>query len=114
MTDVDVLFSGVPVSSFEAAVEWYGQLFGRSCDVVVHESEVMWRLAEAAWLYLVEDRERAGHTLVTLCVADLDQALDELMSRGVECGAVESVGEAGRKATMVDGDGNSISFIEVH
>jgi predicted enzyme related to lactoylglutathione lyase len=114
VTEIDILFSSVPVADFDAAVQWYGQLFGRDCDVVVHDSEVMWRLADSAWLYVIEDAERAGHTLVTFCVSHLDRALSELAFRGIECGDVEAVGVAGRKATVQDADGNSISFIEVN
>ncbi|HEY2215320.1 MAG TPA: hypothetical protein VGH31_09710 [Acidimicrobiales bacterium] len=113
MTDIEILFSGVPVSNFDAAVDWYSTLFGRDCDVVVTDSEVMWRLADSAWLYVIEDAERAGHTLVSLCVSDLDQTLDDLKLRGVESGPVVAVGDAGRKATIQDADGNSMIFIEV-
>jgi hypothetical protein len=114
VTDIDILFTGVPVSNFDAAVRWYSRLFGRECDVVVHESEVMWRLADAAWLYVIEDAERAGHSLVALRVSDLDQALSELSARGIECGNAAHVGVTGRKSTVEDADGNSISFIEVN
>lgn len=114
MTDVDILFSSIPVSNFDAGVEWYERLFGRSCDVVVHETEVMWRFSDSAWLYVIEDAARAGFTVVTLRVLDLDQTLGELAARGLECGAVESVGVSGRKSTIHDADGNAIAFIEVN
>jgi hypothetical protein len=29
MTDIGVLFAGVPVTDFDAAVRWYAQLLGR-------------------------------------------------------------------------------------
>ena len=113
MTNIDVLFCSVPVSSIDDGAQWYSKLFGRDCDIVVNEREVMWRLADSAWLYVIEDTERAGNTLVTLCVGDLDQALTDLRSRGLESGSIEIVGEAGRKATLNDPDGNAISFIDV-
>jgi predicted enzyme related to lactoylglutathione lyase len=114
MIEIQVMFSSVPVSNFDAAVEWYGRLFGRDCDVVVHDTEVMWRLADAAWLYVIEDAERAGQTVVALSVSDLDQARSELTLRGIECGVVEIVGDGGRKSTIEDADGNLISFIQVN
>ena len=73
----------------------------------------MWRLAEPAWLYVVVDPGRAGHTLVTLSVGDLDATLAELAARGIEAHTVEDVGDAGRKATVLDPDGNSVAIIEV-
>lgn len=113
MTEVDVLFAGVPIADIEAAASWYAQLLGRSADVVVTSDEVMWRFADGAWLYIIEDRERAGRTLVTLCVADLDRTLAEINGRGISSGSVEIVGDSGRKSVIIDPDGNSLSFIEV-
>jgi predicted enzyme related to lactoylglutathione lyase len=113
VTDIDIMFCAVPVTDFDSAVDWYSRLFGRDCDVVVHDSEVMWRIADAAWLYVLADAPRAGQTVVTLCVGNLDQALAELASRDIESGEIELVGDHGRKAIIQDADGNSISFIEV-
>jgi hypothetical protein len=103
MTDIGILFAGVPVTDFGAAVLWYAQLFGRPADIIVKDDEVMWRFADAAWLYVIGDQERAGRALVTLCVTDLDQTVADIAGRGIACG----------KATFTDADGNSLAFIEV-
>jgi hypothetical protein len=95
------------------AVAWYTRLLGRPADIVPNDDEVMWRLADAAWLYVVRDARRAGHALVTLCVADLDLAVAGIAARGITGGPVEIIGDAGRKATFTDDEGNAISFIEV-
>jgi predicted enzyme related to lactoylglutathione lyase len=113
VTDIGILFAGVPVTDFGAAVLWYAQLFGRPADIIVKDDEVMWRFADAAWLYVIGDQERAGRALVTLCVTDLDQTVADIAGRGIACGAIELVGDAGRKATFTDADGNSLAFIEV-
>jgi predicted enzyme related to lactoylglutathione lyase len=113
MTDIEVLFAAVTVADLDAAVAWYGRLFGRPADIVPNDNEVMWRLADAAWLYVVRDEKRAGHALVTLCVADLDQAIADIAARGIAGGPVEIIGDAGRKATFTDAEGNAVSFIEV-
>ncbi len=113
MPDVDVLFAGVAVADFDAAVAWYTRLLGRPTDIIVTDNEVMWRFADAAWLYVVGDRERAGHALVTLSVADLDKTIAEIAARGITGGPAEYVGDAGRKASFTDTDGNSLAFIEV-
>jgi hypothetical protein len=113
MIDVDILFTPIPVREFEAARDWYRRLIGRTEDVVAHDEEVMWRLADPAWLYVVRDDERAGHALVTLCVPDLEQAIDDLGSRGITAGPIEAIGTAGRKALVTDLDGNCVAFIEV-
>ncbi|MCW2491784.1 MAG: hypothetical protein JWN47_1148 [Frankiales bacterium] len=113
MTDIDILFAGMRVRDFEAARAWYSKLFGRPADVVVTNDEVMWRFADAAWLYVIGDEQRAGACLVTLCVSDLDRALTDISARGITSGPVEVIGDAGRKAVITDPDGNSVSFVEL-
>jgi hypothetical protein len=57
---MEVLFASVPVTDLRAALVWYGELFGRSADIVPNKNEVMWRVAGNGWLYVIEDPERAG------------------------------------------------------
>ena len=113
MTDVEVLFAAVTVADLDRAVAWYARLFGRPADIVPNDNEVMWRLADAAWLYVVRDEKRAGHALVTLCVADLDQAVADIAARGITGRLAQIIGDACRKATFTDAEGNTVSLIEV-
>jgi len=92
---------------------WYEQLFGRPADIVPNEYEVMWRVAGNGWLYVIEDPNRAGRTVVTISVSDLDQFVADLASRGISAGPIEAVGDAARKANVLDADGNVISWIQV-
>ena len=111
--NADVLFVGLAVSDFDRAVRWYEQLFGRPPDVVAHEHEVMWSVVAGGWAYVLRDPERAGHSILTMAVNDLDAAVKELSERGLTTSAVENVGDAGRKAIFSDPDGNLVSLIEV-
>jgi predicted enzyme related to lactoylglutathione lyase len=110
---IEVLFASVPVTDLHVAIAWYEQLFGRDADVVPNENEVMWRVADSGWLYVIEEPQRAGGTVVTIAVSDLDQFVIDLAGRGICAGPLETVGDAGRKANVVDGDGNVISWIQV-
>ncbi|HUC38239.1 MAG TPA: VOC family protein [Acidimicrobiales bacterium] len=110
---MEVLFASVPVTALQASMGWYQQIFGRPADIVPNKSEVMWCVAGNGWLYVIEDPERAGRTLVTISVTDLDQFVADLASRGISAGPVEAVGDAGRKASVADADGNVISWIQV-
>jgi predicted enzyme related to lactoylglutathione lyase len=110
---MEVLFASVPVADLRAAMSWYEQLFGRSADIVPNENEVMWCVAGNGWLHVIEDPGRAGGTVVTISVNDLDQFVADLTIRGISVGPIEAVGKAGRKANSVDSDGNVISWIEV-
>ena len=110
---MEVLFAGVPVRELAPAMEWYGRLFGRSPDLMPHEHEVMWRVSEGGWLYVIQDPARAGKALVTIAVADLDSETAELAKREIYFGSIKPVGDAGRKAGVDDPDGNSIALIQV-
>jgi catechol 2,3-dioxygenase-like lactoylglutathione lyase family enzyme len=109
----EVLFAGVPVADFAAARAWYERLLGRPPDLVPHETEVAWQLAEAGWIYVVLDAQRAGRALVTLIVEDLDGRLGDMGARGVACGPVETLGSGVRRAEVADPEGNRIAFGEV-
>src|ERR1700679_2608674 len=82
LMDVEIAFTGVPVRDLSSGRDFFERIFGRAADVEVAADEVMWRVAETAWLYVVVDAVRAGHGLVALSVADLDAALGELPTRG--------------------------------
>src|SRR3954467_14083804 len=110
---MEVLFACVPVADLKAARVWYERVFGRAPDIVPNESEVMWHVAGNGWLYVIEDAARAGSTVVTISVSDLDRFVGDLADRGVTVGRIEAVGDAARKAVAVDDDGNAISWIQV-
>jgi catechol 2,3-dioxygenase-like lactoylglutathione lyase family enzyme len=110
---IEVAFTGVPVSDLRRGRDFFERLFGSPPDVLVNENEVMWQVADAAWLYVVVDPARAGHALAALSVPDLDAALEDLASRDIEPAIVEQPGPAARKATLRDPDGNSVAIIEV-
>jgi predicted enzyme related to lactoylglutathione lyase len=107
------VFAGVPVADFERAVPFYERLFGRPADVIPHETEVMWELAGAGWVYVVADPERAGNALVTLLVDDLDERLRELAARGIEAGALKTLGNGVRTVAIIDAEGNRVQLGEV-
>ena len=112
VVDVEIAFTGIPVRDLPSSRDFFERIFGRAADVEVAVNEVMWRVAETAWLYVVVDPGRAGNGLVALSVADLDAALAELSGRGISPARVEAVG-GGRKATVLDPDGNSVAIMQV-
>ncbi|MGH9018149.1 MAG: VOC family protein [Acidimicrobiales bacterium] len=109
----DVLFAGVATTDLPRALPWYAALLGRPADIVVHDGEVMWKVADAGWLNLFADGAMAGGAVVTVAVPDLDAALAEIAGRGLARPAVETIPGARRKAPFVDADGNTITLIEV-
>ncbi len=110
---MEVLLASVPVSALPAALDWYELLFGRPADIVPNDGEAMWCVAGNGWLYVIEDPGRAGMTIVTISVDDLDRLVRELSERGITAGPVEAVGDEGRKSEVRDPDGNVITCIQV-
>lgn len=111
--DVEVAFIAVPVSALAIALEFFERLFGRAPDIVPNDEEVMWRLTDSAWLYVLADAAHAGHATATLSVSDLDATLAELAARAIRPERMEQVGPAERKATLRDPDGNAVALIQV-
>jgi len=112
--DVEVAFIGLPISTLATGRRFFERLLGRPADIEVTIDEVMWRLADSAWLYIVVDPARAGNGLAALSVGDLDATLAELGTRGIEPVSVEVVDGGARKATVLDPDGNTVAIIEVN
>ena len=111
--DVEVLFSGMAVSDFAASQAWYERFLARPADVIAHENEVMWRVTDTGWLYIVRDTDHAGNGIVAMAVSDIEAATSALAARDVLTGPIEPEGDAGRKAVARDPDGNEIAIIEV-
>ena len=110
---IDVLFAGIPVAELEPAIDWWGRFLGRPPDMTPNASERTWQLTDDGWIYVVEDRERAGNGLTTLIVDDLDGRIRELSERGIETGDVEQLNENTRTVMLADPDGNRIQLGEV-
>ena len=110
---MDLLFAGLAVAAFPRALEWYVRFFGRDPDVVVHDREVMWRVAGSGWLYVVEDAARAGRGLVAISVSDLVGEVDRLAAQGIANGGIRPEGDAARKAVVTDPEGNSIALLDI-
>lgn len=104
------LYGGVPVRDCDVAWAWYERFFGREPTYRVHQTEVIWELAPHRSLYVVQDVERAGRSLFTVFVDDLDAALADIAARGIEPAEIHDYGNGVRKADFVDPDGNTIGL----
>jgi catechol 2,3-dioxygenase-like lactoylglutathione lyase family enzyme len=107
---VPELFAGLPVADHALASAWYERLLGEPPFMRPHERESVWRLEEHAWVYVVEDPDRAGNGLLTVLVDDLDAQIAELAGRGVTTDPIESIPGKVRTAEIRDPDGNRIKF----
>jgi hypothetical protein len=103
-------FAGVAVAELGPVQRWYELLFGREPDLIPNEREAAWQLSEGGWIYLVEDAERAGRSLITLLVDDLDAELAAIGGRGIEPESRETIPGAVRKAELTDPAGNLVTL----
>jgi catechol 2,3-dioxygenase-like lactoylglutathione lyase family enzyme len=108
---VSFTFVGLAVADYAAAYEWYVRLLGRVADMFPHEKESVWRLTPTSSMYLVEDRSRAGHALMTLALDDLD-AYERRLRDGGFSFSEETDGSAPRRLVVRDNDGNTLTFFQ--
>ena len=88
---LSVFFAGVAVRDYQVACSWYERLFGRAPDMLPNEIEAAWRFSDTSWMYLIVDPKRAGNTLLTLIIDDLDQRVAILDERGFKATEIEDV-----------------------
>jgi predicted enzyme related to lactoylglutathione lyase len=110
---INVLFAGIAVSDLDAAVDWYERLLDSPPDMAPNERERAWRLTDECWIYVLADADRAGGSLFTVMVDDLDARIAGFAERGIEVDEIETISERTRKAVISDPDGNEIGFGEV-
>lgn len=83
------IFAGIPVRDFGRALDWYRRLLGADPTFHPHDLEAVWQLAEGRYVYIVEDRDRAGGALSMIWVDDPDAEVARIAERGVEPTDVE-------------------------
>ena len=102
------LFAGIAVSDYGRALDWYERLLGAPPSFQPHDTESVWTLAEHGHLYVLLDPDRAGHSLATLFVEDVDAFVEAAAERGVDPARRETYGNGVRKVTFRDPDGNEL------
>lgn len=103
------LFAGVRVRDFQAARAWYEQLLGEP-TFFPHPTEAVWTLADDRSVYVVEHPDRAGNSLVTIFLDDLDAQIAAIAGRGLQPYEHETYSSGVRKVIYRDPDGNELGF----
>lgn len=103
------LFAGVRVRNFQAARAWYERLLGEP-TFFPHATEAVWTLAEDRSVYVVEDADAAGKSVVTIFLDDLDARVTAIATRGLEPDERETYSNGVRKVLYRDPDGNELGF----
>jgi catechol 2,3-dioxygenase-like lactoylglutathione lyase family enzyme len=106
----DVILAGVAVADIEAAIGWYGKLLGRTHDERPMKEAAEWRLATGGSIQLILDKARAGKSMTTIAVSDIDKLVTDLGARGVTTKASAAGSGPYRLAQVQDPDGNLLTF----
>ena len=104
------LFAGIPVSDYDAAVDWYSRLLGAQPSFIPNATEAVWELAEHRYVYVDAHAESAGPAMHTVFIDDLDGTVSSISARGIDPVDEETYSNGVRKVTYRDADGNQVSF----
>lgn len=102
------LFAGVAVADVHRSIAWFDRFLGMT-SFAPNESERVWSLSEQCHLYVELAPVRAGGSLVTLFVEDLEAFTADAARHGVHPESREAYDNGVKKANYRDPDGNHIS-----
>lgn len=105
------LIAGVPVTDLDAGIDWYTRFFGREPDMRAGD-EILWDVLEHATLFIEPNPAQAGAGRITFAVTGLDALLEHLASQHIDHEPIETYANGVRHVTILDPDGNAISFAE--
>jgi hypothetical protein len=81
---VNRVLAGVAVADVDAALPWYERLFGRPADALPMAGLAEWHVPAGGVVQLVANAERAGRSLLTLDLDDLERDLARVATNPVE------------------------------
>ena len=103
------LFAGLRVRDYHAARPWYDRLLGEP-TFFPNNTEAVWTLAEDRSVYVVEEPDGAGSSVVTIFVDDLDAHVAAIAARGLDPDERVTYANGVRKVLYRDPDGNELGF----
>jgi predicted enzyme related to lactoylglutathione lyase len=107
------VLAGVAVADVDAALPWYERLFGRTADELPMAGLAEWHIPSGGVVQLVASAERAGRSLVTLDLDNLERELAAMQGRGLDAGALDdTTSDKVLIATAIDPEGNAITLVE--
>ena len=108
---IDYLYAAIVVTDIDASKDFYAKVIGRLPDDTPMDTLVQWRGFSNAGIQLFKDGAKAGNSMMTIVVSDVDETALSLKKHGIELGKVQK-GAFGKIAQLSDPDGNLIFFAE--
>jgi hypothetical protein len=107
---VDKVYAVISTGHLDQSKEWYTRFFGRAPDLHPMAEVYEWYVG-AGGVQLVDDATRAGQSMLTVIVPDLEDCRRALQSRQLTLGS-SSGGDFARIAQITDVDGNQVTLAQ--
>ncbi len=107
---IETIFAQVSCSQLENSVEWYAKLFGKPPLRRPMTGLAEWQITESAEVQLYEQKENAGHSVLTIGVLPLEAERLRLEEAGLKCGPIEEAKDF-FIMRMRDPDQNLVVFV---
>ena len=106
------VLSGIAVADHEESIAWYARLLGRPADRNPMDGLAEWQVTGSGAIQLIHDPDRAGNSLLTLAMDDLEAYVAALSERGLAPGEINT-GMVSRFASITDPKGNTTTLVEL-
>lgn len=109
----EAIYAAIAVADIERSITWYSKLFGRNVDQRPMKEAAEWRLTSdgGGGVQLVLDPKRAGQSMVTVGLKDLERTIQEVKTRDIELKRIDATGPF-VLAQVSDPDGNVLTFAQ--
>ncbi|MEP7073512.1 MAG: hypothetical protein ABI727_04950 [Nitrosospira sp.] len=108
---IDYLYAAMVVTDIEASEAFYSKLLSREPDDRPMDTLVQWRGFSNAGIQLFKDAAKAGNSVMTIVVSDIEETKLSLKNQGIVLGEIQQ-GVFGKIGQLSDRDGNGITFTE--
>lgn len=107
------VLAGIAVRDVDQATPFYEALFARPADARPMDGLAEWHVPSSGVVQLVENREGAGHSILTLDYADLAGEVEAMRERGLEVGPIDdTTSDKVLIAVVRDPLGNEVTLVE--
>jgi hypothetical protein len=86
---IETIFAQVSCSDLQTSLPWYEKLFGKPPTRRPMAGLVEWQFSDSAEVQLFEQKQNAGHSVLTLGVLPLDVERQRLENAGLQLGPIE-------------------------
>ena len=105
------VYAGIMTADIKSASNWYADLFGRKSDYHPMDNLHEWDFDNGGVLQLVQDKDRAGSSSITLMVDNIEKIKKRLSEKNIKI-EQETASEVANTATIFDPENNRITFAQ--